>query len=158
MATVRVRLNNAKIRSLTSPGGDVYDWAEDVAAPVLLKHIKRRTPIGSGNMHRKMFILDVQGGGRETVVDIGTKGVPYATRVVRGTGGRSAQYGRDGKNYPIGHSMVGRGIPFGNVNRRPGKRVSWAKPAMFAKGFSGQEPNNFMRDGLRAGFRELGLY
>jgi hypothetical protein len=155
---VRIRLNNAKIRALTQQGGDVYDWAEDVAAPVLLRAVKARTPIGSGHMHRNMGIRDVQGGGREVTIQIGTKGVPYANRVIRGTGGRAAQYGRDGKNYPIGASMVGRGVPFGNVNRRPGKRVSWARPAMFAKGFSGQAPNNFMREGLRAGFRQLGLY
>lgn len=157
-ANVRVRLNNAKIRAMTQQGGDVYDWAEDEAAPVLLRAIKARTPIGSGRMHRGMGIRDVQGGARETVIQIGTRGVPYATRVIRGTGGRAAQYGGDGKNYPIGASMVRRGVPFGNVNRRPGKRVSWAAPTMFARSFRGQEPNDFMREGLRAGFRQLGLY
>jgi hypothetical protein len=156
-SSVRVRLNNAKISRMTQQGGDVYDWAEDVAAPVLLRAIKARTPIGSGHMHRNMGIRDVQGSRRETIIQIGTQGVPYATRVIRGTGGRSAQYG-GGKNHPIGASMVRRGIPFGNVNRRPGKRVSWATPTMFARSFRGQEPNDFMREGLRAGFRQLGLY
>jgi len=141
----------------------VYDWVEDDFAPVALREVKVRTPIRSGNLNRRMRILDVIGGPRETIVRVGATGVldnqgrPYVMKVIRGTGGHGARYGGDGKNYPIGAALVRDGVPFGNVNRRPGKRVSWAKPAMYAKSFRGQSANNFMQEGLRAAMRKTGL-
>lgn len=159
---VRVTLNNSRIRALTM-GGDVYDYVEDKVGPAVLREIKVRTPIRSGSMNRKMRVLDVIPGPRETVVRVGARGVvdnrgrPYIHKVIRGTGGHGAKYGGDGKNYPIGFSLGKDGVPFGNVNRRPGKRVTWAKPAMAAKSFRGQEPNSFMQDGMRAALRKLGL-
>lgn len=161
---VRVTLNNAQIRALTGlPTGAVYDWCEDEAAPVFLKEIKVRTPIRSGQMHRKMKVLDVIPGPRETVIRVGARGVldnkgkPYIHKVIRGTGGHGAKYGGKGKIHPIGFALGRDGVPFGNVNRRPGKRVSWAKPAMAARTFRGQEPNDFMQQGMRAAMRKLGL-
>jgi len=159
----RVRLNNAKIRGLTLSGGDVYDWVEDEFAPVALREIKIRTPIRSGNLNRKMRILDIIPGARETTVRVGAQGVvdnqgrPYIHKVIRGTGGHGVRFGGDGKNYPIGAALGRDGVPFGNVNRRPGKRVSWAKPTMFAKSFRGQAANNFMQEGMRAAMRKVGL-
>lgn len=159
---VRVTLNNSKIRALTM-GGDVYDYVEDKVGPAVLREIKVRTPIRSGSMHRKMRVLDVIPGPRETVVRVGARGVvdnrgrPYIHKVISGTGGHGAKYGGDGKNYPIGFALGKDGVPFGNVNRRPGKRVTWAKPAMAAKSFRGQAPNSFMQDGMRAALRKLGL-
>jgi len=158
---VRVRLNNAKIRGLTGSGGAVYDWVEDRFAPMALREIKNRTPIRSGNMNRKMKVLDVIGGARETTVRIGAQGVvdnqgkPYIHKVIRGTGGHGVQYGGDGKNYPIGFALMGDGVPFGQVNRRPGKSAPGV-PTMFAKNFRGQAPNDFMQEGLRAAMRKVG--
>lgn len=160
---VRVTLNNSKIRRLTGPGGDVYEYVEDTVGPAILREIKVRTPIRSGNLHRKMKVLDVIPGARETVVRVGARNVldnrgrPYIHKVISGTGGHGAKYGGDGKDYPIGAALVRDGVPFGNVNRRPGKRVSWARPAMYAKTFRGQEANDFMQQGMRAGMRKLGL-
>lgn len=160
---VRVRLNNSKIRALTGPGGDVYDYVEDEVGPVMLREIKVRTPIRSGNMHKKMQVLDVIPGPRETVLRVGARGVvdsqgkPYIHRVIRGTGGHGMKYGGNGKNHPIGFALGRDGVPFGNVNRRPGKRVSWARPTMFARTFRGQAANDFMQQGMRAALRKLGL-
>lgn len=159
---VRVRLNNSKIRALTMRGGDVYDYVEDRVGPQVLREIKQRTPIGSGQLHRKMKVLDVDAGPRETTLRVGARGVVdnqgrgYVMKVIRGTGGRSARYGGDGKNYPIGASMAKRGVSFGSVNRRPGKRAPGV-PTMFAKSFRGQSANSFMQDGMRAALRKLGL-
>lgn len=160
---VRVTLNNAKIRALTGVRGDVYDYVEDQVGPTILREIKVRTPIRSGNLHKKMKVLDVIPGARETVVRVGARNVldnrgrPYIHKVIAGTGGHGVRYGGDGKNYPIGAALARDGVPFGNVNRRPGKRVSWARPAMYARTFRGQEPNSFMQDGMRAGMRRLNL-
>lgn len=159
---VRVTLNNSRIRALTM-GGAVYDYVEDTVGPTILREIKVRTPIRSGKTNRAMRILDVIPGPRETVVRVGVRGVvdsqgkPYIHKVIRGTGGHGAKFGGDGKNYPIGFALGQDGVPFGNVNRRPGKRVSWARPTMFAKSFRGQAPNSFMQDGMRAGMRKLNL-
>lgn len=157
----RIRLNNSKIRALTA-GGDVYDYVEDRVGPVVLAEIKARTPIRSGNMNRKMKVLDVIPGARETTLRVGARGVvdsrgrPYIHKVIRGTGGHGVQYGGDGKNYPIGFALMADGVPFGKVNRRPGKSAPGV-PTMFAKNFRGQAPNNFMQEGLRAALRKLGL-
>jgi hypothetical protein len=157
----RIRLNNAQIRALTM-GGDVYDYVEDTVGPAVLREIKARTPIRSGNMHRKMQILDVVPGPRETTVRVGARGIvdskgkPYIHKVIRGTGGHGVQFGGDGKNYPIGFALMGDGVPFGQVNRRPGKSAPGV-PTLFAKNFRGQAPNNFMQEGLRAAMRKLGL-
>jgi len=158
---VRVRLNNSKIRALTM-GGDVYDYVEDRVGPAVLREIKNRTPIRSGNLNRKMQVLDVIPGPRETTVRVGARGVvdnkgkPYIHKVIRGTGGHGVQFGGDGKNYPIGFALMGDGVPFGQVNRRPGKSAPGV-PTLFAKNFRGQAPNDFMQEGLRAGLRKLGL-
>lgn len=158
---VRVRLNTSKIRALTL-GGDVYDYVEEKVGPVVLKEIKARTPIRSGNLNRKMQVLDVIPGPRETVVRVGARGVvdnrgrPYIHKVIKGTGGHGVQYGGGGKNYPIGFALMGDGVQFGKVNRRPGKSAPGV-PTMFAKNFRGQEANDFMQEGLRAGLRALGL-
>lgn len=158
---VRVKLNNSKIRALTM-GGAVYDYVEDEVGPTMLREIKARTPIRSGNLNRKMQVLDVIPGPRETVVRVGARGVvdnrgrPYIHKVINGTGGHGVQYGGGGKNYPIGFALMGDGVPFGKVNRRPGKTAPGV-PTMFAKNFRGQEPNDFMQEGMRAGMRALGL-
>lgn len=158
----RIRLNNAKIRGLTMTGGDVYDWVEDDFGPMALREVKVRTPIRSGNLHRAMRVLDVIPGARETTIRIGARGVvdnkgkPYIHKVIRGTGGHGVQYGGDGKNYPIGFALMADGVPFGMVNRRPGKSAPGA-PTMFAKNFRGQAPNNFMQEALRAAMRKVGL-
>lgn len=158
---VRVRLNNSKIRALTM-GGDVYDYVEDRVGPTILREIKIRTPIRSGNLNRKMQVLDVIPGPRETVVRVGARGVvdnkgkPYIHKVIRGTGGHGVQFGGRGKNHPIGFALMGDGVAFGKVNRRPGKSAP-GPPTMFAKNFRGQGPNDFMQEGMRAGMRDLGL-
>ena len=160
---VRVRLNNSKIRGLTGRrGGAIYDYVADEVGPLAVKNIKARTPIRSGRLHRAIRIIDVIPGPRETVLKVGAKGVvndqgqPYVMKVVRGTGGRGVQYGGKGKNHPIGFALMGDGVQFGKVNRRPGKSAP-GPPTMFAKNFTGQEANSFMQDGMRATLDELGL-
>lgn len=160
---VRVRLNNAKIRGLTGRrGGAIYDYVADEVGPLAVKNIKARTPIRSGRLHQAIKIIDVIPGPRETVLKVGAKGVvndqgqPYVMKVVRGTGGRGVRYGGSGKNHPIGFALMGDGVPFGKVNRRPGKSAP-GPPTMFAKSFTGQEPNSFMQDGMVATLDQLGL-
>lgn len=160
---VRVRLNNAKIRGLTGRrGGAIYDYVADEVGPLAVKNIKARAPIRSGRLNRAIKILDVIAGARETTLRVGAKGVvneqgkPYVMKVVRGTGGRGVQYGGSGKNHPIGFALMGDGVQFGKVNRRPGKNAP-GPPTMFAKTFTGQEPNDFMQEGMRATLRDLGL-
>lgn len=160
---VRVRLNNSKIRGLTGRrGGAIYDYVADEVGPLAVKEIKQRTPIRSGRLHKAIKVLDVIPGPRETVLRVGAKGVvndqgqPYAMKVVRGTGGRGVQYGGKGKNHPIGFALMGDGVQFGKVNRRPGKSAP-GPPTMFAKNFTGQDPNDFMQEGLRAALDTLGL-
>lgn len=160
---VRVTLNNSKIRGLTGVRGEVTEYVYEEVGPTILREIKVRAPIRSGNLNRRLKVLEVIPGARETVVRVGARGVldnqgkPYIHKVIRGTGGHGAKYGGSGKNHPIGAALVADGVPFGNVNRRPGKRVSWAAPAMYARTFRGQDPNSFMQDGMRAGMRKLGL-
>lgn len=159
---VRVTLNNSKIRRLTGPRGDVTEYVYEEVGPTILREIKARTPIRSGNMQRKMKVLEVIPGARETIVRVGARGVvdnrgkPYIHKVIRGTGGHGVQFGGGGKNYPIGFALMGDGVPFGKVNRRPGKSAP-GPPTMFAKNFRGQEANDFMQEGMRAGMRKLGL-
>lgn len=160
---VRVTLNNSKIRGLTGRrGGAIYDYVADEVGPLAVKNIKARAPIRSGRLHRAIKIIDVIPGPRETVLRVGATGVvndqgkPYVMKVVRGTGGRGVQYGGKGKNHPIGFALMGDGVQFGKVNRRPGKSAP-GPPTLFAKNFTGQEPNSFMQDGMRATLDELGL-
>lgn len=160
---VRIALNNSKIRGLTGRrGGAIYDYVADEVGPLAVKEIKVRTPIRSGRLHRAIKVLDVIPGARETVLRVGAKGVvneqgqPYVMKVVRGTGGRGVQYGGKGKNHPIGFALMGDGVQFGKVNRRPGKSAP-GPPTMFAKNFTGQDPNDFMQEGLRAALDALGL-
>jgi hypothetical protein len=60
-------------------------------------------------------------------------------------------------NRPIGYTMVGRGIPFGNVNRAPGKRYPGV-PAMFTsgpvRGFGG---NDILTRGMNLALGRRGL-
>lgn len=160
---VRVTLNNSKIRGLTGRrGGAIYDYVADEVGPLAVKNIKARAPIRSGRLHRAIKVLDVIPGARETVLRVGAKGVvndqgkPYVMKVVRGTGGHGVQFGGKGKNHPIGFALMGDGVPFGKVNRRPGKNAP-GPPTLFAKNFTGQEPNDFMQEGMRITLRELGL-
>lgn len=160
---VRVRLNNSKIRGLTGRrGGAIYDYVADEVGPLAVKNIKVRTPIRTGTLHKAIKVLDVIPGPRETVLRVGARGVinkdgqPYAMKVIRGTGGRGARYGGRGKNHPIGAALIKDGVPFGRVNRRPGRSAP-GRPLMFAKSFTGQEPNSFMQDGMRATLDQLGL-
>lgn len=158
--TVTVRLNRARIRAMTLPGGDIYDTVEDQIAPAILRDVKQRTPIGSGNMHRAMRILDVSGGPREVVAKIGVDDPivnRYIHRVIRGTGGASARWqSTSGRPMPVGAALVRRGVPFGNVSRRPPKKGRLPH-RMFAATVRGQEPNNFMQRGMRAALTRLGF-
>ena len=159
----RIRLNNSKIRSLTGRrGGAIYDYVADEVGPLAAKEIKQRAPIRSGRLHRAIKVIDVIPGPRETTVRVGAKGVvneegkPYVMKVVRGTGGRGVQFGGKGKNHPIGFALMGDGVQFGKVNRRPGKSAPGV-PTLFAKNFTGQDSNDFMQEGMRAALDALGL-
>lgn len=82
---------------------------------------------------------------------------PHVGYVIGGTGGASAVYGNTGKNYPIGAALVQRGIPFGKVNRSPGR--SGRRPhKMFSKKFRGQEPNNFLARALNRAMERHGYF
>lgn len=136
--------------------GDIGDFAEDISRTAYVR-ARRRVPQGSGALFR---------GIRDEGVEYDRSGVtgtvsctaPHVGYVIYGTGGASAIHGSGrGENYPIGAAMVQRGVPFGNVNRSPG-RVGRRPHRMFSNQFRGQDPNNFLAEALQVALNRQGIF
>lgn len=151
-ATTSFRVNERGIQSLLH--GDIGDFVDDVNEDAY-RSARRSVPVGTGEL-----LASIKNEG-VTFTRLGATGsisatAPYVGAVIGGTGGASRIYGGGGKNHPIGAAMIRRNVPFGQVNRRPGK--SGRRPhLMFARKFRGQEANNFLARALERAMVRHGI-
>lgn len=134
---------------------DIGDLADDINTDAY-RSARRSVPKGSGELFNG---IRNEGVSFTRSAAIGTLSctAPHVGYVIFGTGGPSVKHGDGVTNYPIGAAMVRRGVPFGNVNRSPGK--SGRRPHLaYAKRFRGQEPNNFLARALQRAMTRNGFF
>jgi hypothetical protein len=134
---------------------DIGDLADDIATDAY-RSARRSVPKGTGALFNG---ISNDGVSFTRSVAVGTLActAPHVGYVIGGTGGASIKYGNPRTNHPIGAALVRRGIPFGNVNRSPGK-VGRKPHLMFAKKFRGQEANNFLARALERAMERNGFF
>lgn len=134
---------------------DIGDLADDITTDAY-RSARRSVPKGSGALFNG---IQNEGVSFTRSAAVGTLSctAPHVGFVIQGTGGASVIHGSGGKNHPIGAAMLQRGVPFGNVNRSPG-RVGRRPHTMYAKRFRGQEPNNFLARALERAMERAGFF
>lgn len=152
MADVRVRvtIDQRALDRLVRDGGLVGDYMEDVAEDATRK-ARSRAPISSGELSRGID-WELTARRDRVTITVGTTGVDHASYYLLGHAGIPG-----GKKRPIGAALVGRGVPFGNVNRRPGRRYP-GTPAMYTSGaIRGFAGNNVIAQALDEELARRGL-
>jgi hypothetical protein len=155
--TTRVRVIERNLRGIMLPGGDVYDFFDDIGDQIA-RSAAVRAPAVSGTLARSIRNKGTESNGVTLTVEVGPTGaaLEYAHYVIQGTSAR----GNVGKK-PIGQALAQRGVPnggpwfpgrpqasrpSGRVNRRPGNFNSNPPNVWFTSGsvIRGQEENNFI--------------
>lgn len=156
--TTSFRVREAGIQRLLHT--DIGDLADDINTSAY-RIARQIVPIGSGTL---LAGIRDEGVSFTRSAAVGTLSctADHVGFVIGGTGGANVIHGR-GKRHPIGAALVGRGVPFGQANKRPGR--GGRKPSkMFSQKFRGQEPNNFLaraqdlamvRNGFQAPIRTI---
>jgi hypothetical protein len=134
---------------------DIGDLADDITNDAY-RSARRSVPQGRGTLFNGISNDGVD-FTRSTAIGTISCTAPHVGFVIQGTGGSSAIYGNGRTNHPIGAALVQRGVPFGNVNRSPG-RVGRRPHLMFAKRFRGQEANNFLARALERAMERNGFF
>lgn len=152
MADVRVRvtIDQRALDRLVRDGGLVGDYMEDVAEDATRK-ARSRAPISSGELSRGID-WEMTSARDRCTISVGTSGVPHASHYLLGHAGVPG-----GKKRPVGAALVARGVPFGNVNRRPGRRYP-GQPSMFTSGpIRGFAGNNIVAQAVDEELARRGL-
>lgn len=155
--TTRVRVIERNLRGIMLPGGDVYDFFDDIGDQIA-RSASLAAPAVSGTLARSIRNKGTESNGVTLTVDVGPTGeaLRYAHYVIQGTG---PQGNSDKK--PIGQALSQRGVPnggpwfpgrpqasppTGRVNRRPGSYNTNPPNVWFTSGniIRGQEANNFI--------------
>lgn len=149
--SVDVRISQRAIDRFVQPGGDVYEWTEDVLKKAR-RSARRRAPVATGDLAAGIQ-AEIENSGKDTVTGtLGTDGVAHAVFYLLGHGPQGGK-----RNRPIGATQVRRGMANGQVNRRPGRRYP-GKPTLFTNGpIAGFEGNNILADALAEAFASEGL-
>jgi hypothetical protein len=134
---------------------DIGDLADDITTDAF-RSARRSVPKGTGGLFNGIR-NDGVSFTKSTAIGTLSCTAPYVGAVIGGTGGASRVYGNGRTNYKIGAALMERGIPFGNVNRSPGK-VGRRPHSMYAKRFRGQEPNNFLARALERAMARAGFF
>lgn len=134
---------------------DIGDFADDVNTDAY-RSARRGVPKGSGALFNGIS-NDGVSFTRSSAIGTISCTAPHVGYVIFGTGGASVKHGDGVTNHPIGAAMVRRGVPFGNVNRSPGK-VGRQPHLAYAKRFRGQEPNNFLAKALERAMQRRGFF
>jgi hypothetical protein len=134
---------------------DIGDFADDVTTAAY-RSARQGVPKGSGAL-----FAGIRNDGvtytRSTAVGTLSCTAPHVGFVIQGTGGSSVIHGNGRTSYPIGAALTQRGIPFGKVNRSPG-RTGRRPHLMFSKHFRGQEANNFLARALERAMERQGFF
>lgn len=139
--TTEFRVNERGIQRLLTT--DIKDFVDELSRDSY-RAARQIVPIGSGRLAAGIRQEAARRSGVYEMTGAISATAPYVGHVIYGTGGESAIHGAGrGRVYPIGAAMVRRGVPFGNVNKRPGQ-VGRQPHRKFSNKFRGQDPNNFL--------------
>lgn len=148
---VDVRISQRQLDLLVRDGGPVHEYMEDVAHEAFVD-ARRRCPQSSGELFAGIQ-EEVSTNGRDIcTATLGTEGVGHAYYYLLGHGPIPATNHR-----PIGAALVERGVAFGMVNRKPGKK--WrGTPRMYTNGpVAGFDGNNILLKAMNAALARNGL-
>lgn len=145
MASTRMFIHENVIARYTLPGGDIYDYAKDIAREVSAV-AKVLAPVRTGDLQRSIKATSAGSNQVGCNFRVGAD-TPYVKYVVRFTAGKGALK-------PLyGGSRRGSGIGSWSLYaQRPG---SWGVKGQYARyqyarvlGFDGYEARTFLQDGL----------
>jgi hypothetical protein len=155
--TTRVRIIERNLRGIMLPGGDVYDFFDDIGDQIA-RAAAISAPAVSGTLARSIRNKGTESNGVTLTVDVGPTGtaLEYAHYVI----GKTNPRGNVGTK-PIGQALAQRGVPnggpwfpgrpqasapSGRVNQRPGNFNKNPPNVWFTSGDSirGTEENDFI--------------
>lgn len=143
-----IRINQADINALASPGGPVWSWADRRARPFMVRAAKSMVPVRTGRLQRSIRgeMRKVNQSSADIMLIAGGRSAHYAGYVHEGTGPQAGLFLLYADDRQVGGSRLPDAIAGGYAD----KYKIWKYQV------AGQEANPFLSRGATAALSALG--